>query len=71
MHPTRPGTDAGGLIGCRSRERALRWCLKRTLRDARLASRTGRSITSHNLRRLLSRRVWAVMDGWQVEPGLG
>lgn len=66
MPPTRPGTDAGRPIGCRTRDRALRWCLTRTLRDAALASRQGRQITSHNLRRLWLRRVWGVVEGWEV-----
>jgi len=37
-------------------ERARRWCLMKTLHDARIAKHRGRPITRPNLRRLLMRR---------------
>jgi len=66
MQDKRPGREAGRRRGCRDIARATQWCLQRTLRDARLATRTGRAITSKNLRRLLLRRLWAVVDEWEM-----
>jgi len=62
MQDNRPGTDAGRPHGCRTLARATQWCLRRTERDARLAKKAGRPITSRNLRRLLLRRLWAVVE---------
>jgi len=39
-------------------DRAWRWCLLRTLRDARLAAHRGRPISRPNLERLFYRRWW-------------
>ncbi|HET6248705.1 MAG TPA: hypothetical protein VFE47_13465 [Tepidisphaeraceae bacterium] len=38
--------------------RAWRWCLLRTARDAKIASHKGKPIAEHHLERLLARR-WA------------
>jgi hypothetical protein len=37
-------------------DRAWRWCILRTARDARLARQKGRPIAKHHLARLLVRR---------------
>ncbi len=44
-------------------ERAWRWCVHRTIRDARLAAARGRSISRPNLERLFARRWARLMEG--------
>ncbi len=61
MVETAHGTEAGRRR-LRSPGRALRWCIARTELDRRRAVNKGRPITTPNLRRLLSRRVWAAGD---------
>ena len=67
MQDKRPGREARRICGCRDIARATQWCFHRTHRDARLAKRAGRAITSKNLRRLLLRRLWVLVDGWEME----
>jgi hypothetical protein len=45
-----------------SANRAWRWCILRTLRDARLARQRGRPIARHHLARLFARRWHEVLD---------
>ena len=45
-----------------SANRAWRWCVLRTLRDAKLAQRKGRPIARHHLERLFARRWHEVSD---------
>jgi hypothetical protein len=45
-----------------SADRAWRWCVLRTVRDARLARQKGRPIAMHHLARLFSRRWHQLLD---------
>jgi len=49
-------------------QRAWRWCLRRTLRDVRLAAARGRPMSLPNALRLLHRR-WAAIRSQQATAG--
>jgi len=59
-----------------SAQRAWKWCLLRTVRDARLGRKRDRPIAAHHLERLFVRR-WAQWDNavppkaWSKLNGLG
>jgi CRISPR-associated protein Csb1 len=59
-----------------SAQRAWKWCLLRTVRDARLARQRGRPIAAHHLERQFARR-WAVFEAviplaaWRGQLNLG
>lgn len=52
-----------------SADRAVRFCIQRTRRDARLARRRGRPIAEHHLRRLLERRLNGMADLFASDTG--
>jgi hypothetical protein len=60
MGPHRPRIRGRGA-GDQWLVRARRWCVRRTERDARLATARGRPISEANLRRLRMRR-WAEIN---------